>query len=196
MLNIFNSLYFCKDLPMRLGGMRISARYAFHAQGSSWTLPWRHNGRDSVSNHQPHHCLLNRLFGRRSKKTSKLRVTGLCAGDSPGTGEFSIQMACNAENVSIWWRHHENVGLHTPCAPVANGSPGHYQVNTSETPPSKWQWMKIFIATMPNLQLKKSPKSFISLFLNAQSKSNNGPVGWSTLKRRYCCKRFYRSWLE
>ena len=31
-------------------------------------LQWRHNGRGSVSNHQPHHCLLNRLFRRRSKK--------------------------------------------------------------------------------------------------------------------------------
>ena len=42
-------------------------------------------------------CLLNRLFRRRSKKTSKLRVTGLCAGNSPGTGEFPAQMASNAE---------------------------------------------------------------------------------------------------
>ena len=33
-----------------------------------------------VSNHQPHDCLLNRLFRHRSKKTSKLRVTGLCEG--------------------------------------------------------------------------------------------------------------------
>ena len=73
--------------------------------GSS--LQWRHNGRDSVSNHQPLHCLLNRLFRRRSKKTSKLRVTGLCAGNSPGTGEFPAQMASYAENVSIWWRHHD-----------------------------------------------------------------------------------------
>ena len=47
------------------------------------TLRWRHNDHDSVSNHQPHGCLLNRLFRRRSKKTSKLRVTGLCAGNSP-----------------------------------------------------------------------------------------------------------------
>ena len=65
-------------------------------------LQWRHNGRDSVSNHLPHQC----LFRRRSKKTSKLRVTGLCAGNSPETGEFPTQMANNAENVSIWWRHH------------------------------------------------------------------------------------------
>ena len=38
-------------------------------------------------------------------KTSKLRVTGLCVGNSPMTGEFPAQMASNAENVSIWWRH-------------------------------------------------------------------------------------------
>ena len=43
-----------------------------------------HNGHDSVSNHQPRHCLLSILFMRRSKKTSKLRVTGLCVGNSPG----------------------------------------------------------------------------------------------------------------
>ena len=72
------------------------------------TLQWRHNDdNDDVSNHQPYHCLLNRLFGRRSKKTSKLRVTGLCAGNSPGTGEFPAQMASNTENASIWWRHHD-----------------------------------------------------------------------------------------
>ena len=39
-------------------------------------------------------------------KTSKLRVTGLCAGNSPVTDEFPAQKASNAENVSIWWRHH------------------------------------------------------------------------------------------
>ena len=70
------------------------------------SLQWRHNGRDCVSNHQPHDRLLNRLFRRRSKKTSKLRVSGLCAGNSPGTGEFPAQMASNAENVSISWRQH------------------------------------------------------------------------------------------
>ena len=44
--------------------------------------------------------------GANSKKTSKLRVTGLCVGNSPVTGEFPAQMASYAENVSIWWRHH------------------------------------------------------------------------------------------
>ena len=65
----------------------------------------RHNGPDSISNHQPHDCLHNRLFRCKSKKTSKLRITGLCAGNSLGTGEFPAQMASNAEHVSIWWRH-------------------------------------------------------------------------------------------
>ena len=69
-------------------------------------LQWRHNGRNSVSNHQPFEYLLSRLIRRRSKKTSKLHVTGLCAGNSPETGEFPAQRASNAENVSIWWRHH------------------------------------------------------------------------------------------
>ena len=54
-------------------------------------LLWRHHERDGVSNHRHLYCLPNRLFSR-SKKTSKLRVTGLWAS--------------NAENVSIWWRHH------------------------------------------------------------------------------------------
>ena len=67
---------------------------------------WRHNGCDRVSNHQPHDCLLDRLFGGRSKKISKLRVTGLCVGNSPVIGEFPAQRASNAEDVSIWWRHH------------------------------------------------------------------------------------------
>ena len=58
-----------------------------HAQ----TLQWRHNERDGVSKHQPHDSLLNRLFGHRSKKT---------------------QRASKAENVSIWWRHHEILGMY------------------------------------------------------------------------------------
>ena len=72
-------------------------------------LQRRHIERDGVSNHQPRDCLLNCLFRHRSKKTSKVRVTGLCAGNSPVTGEFPAQMASNADIISIWWRHHENM---------------------------------------------------------------------------------------
>ena len=69
-------------------------------------LQWCHNERDAVSNHQRHHCLLNHICGHRSKKTSKLRITGLCAGNSPATSEFPTQRASNVEKVSIWWCHH------------------------------------------------------------------------------------------
>ena len=82
-----------------IGGYRWYIPYVFR-------IRWRHNGRDGVSNHQPHDCLFNRLFRRRSKKTSKLHVTGLCVGNSLETGDFPAQMASNAKNVSIWWRHH------------------------------------------------------------------------------------------
>ena len=46
-------------------------------------LQWRHNERNGASHHRRLDCLLNRLFGRRSKKTSKLRVTGFCEGNPP-----------------------------------------------------------------------------------------------------------------
>ena len=79
--------------------------------GTTLSLKWRHKERDDFSNHQPHHCLLNRLFTCWSTKASKLRVTGLCEGNSPMTGEFQAQRVSNAENVSIWWRHHDGDGL-------------------------------------------------------------------------------------
>ena len=44
--------------------------------------------------------------GADQRKHQQLCVTGLCAGNSPVTGEFPAQRASNAENVSIWWRHH------------------------------------------------------------------------------------------
>ena len=70
-------------------------------RGNHIALHWRHNGHDDVSNHQPRYCLLKRIIRRPSKKTSKLRVTGLC-------GEFTGDpwRASNVESVSIRWRHH------------------------------------------------------------------------------------------
>ena len=47
------------------------------------TLQWRHNEHDGISNHQPHDCLLKRLFRVQIKETSKLHVTGHCEGNSP-----------------------------------------------------------------------------------------------------------------
>ena len=63
------------------------------------SLQWCHNELNGVS-------LLNLLFRHKSKKASKLPVTGLCKGNSPVTSEFPAQWASNAEKVSIWWYHH------------------------------------------------------------------------------------------
>ena len=58
---------------------------------SHFTLQWRYNDPDGVSNHRRLECILNRLFRRRSKKTSKLPVTRFCGENSPVTGEFLAQ---------------------------------------------------------------------------------------------------------
>ena len=88
-------------------------------------LQLRHNEREGVSYHRRLDCLRNRLFRRRSKKTSKLRVTGLCEGNPPVTGGFPSQRAGNAENVSIWSRHHVFLmfdNVHTGCGPYCGYS--------------------------------------------------------------------------
>ena len=84
----------------------ISSEDMRGARSHRFALQLRHNEHDGVSNHQSHDCLFNRLLRRKSKKPSKLRVTGLCAGNSPVTGEFPTQRSSYAKNVSIWWRHH------------------------------------------------------------------------------------------
>ena len=71
-----------------------------------FSLQWRRNERDGVPYHWRLDCLLQRLFRRRSKKTSTLLLTDLCGGNPPVIGRFSSQRASNAENVSIWWHHH------------------------------------------------------------------------------------------
>ena len=123
------------------------------------SLQWRHSGRDSVSNHQPHDCLLNRFFRRRSKKTSKFRVTGLCAGNSPGTDEFPAQMASYAENVSIWWRHHFVALKH-----MLLNIPIHQQQKRLLIPPWHTGW--IIGNSISLYETKQYPLKIISLYFS------------------------------
>ena len=145
--SIVNKIH-CVEWLSVVSLLELRLLYLYASLRLEWTessLQWRHNGLDNVSNHQPRDCLLNRLFRRRSKKTSKLRVTGLCAGNSPGTGEFPAQMASYAENVAIWWRHHDN-----------NNSAWTYQVLSCTPIASNWKihhWWK------PNLTLFHLHKS-------------------------------------
>ena len=82
--NLVNPRDLVIELSYPLESWKVSCCWDDTSEVPVKPLHWRHNDHDGVSNHQPHGCLLNRLFGRRSKKTSKLRVTGLCAGNSPG----------------------------------------------------------------------------------------------------------------
>ena len=108
--NMFIKINCCQVPNSRAAkGLRVDNCNPCDMQLRRIPLQWRHNERNGDSNHQPHDCLFNGLFRHRSKKTSKLRVTGLCEGNSPVTGEFPAQGASNADNVSIWWRHHEYI---------------------------------------------------------------------------------------
>ena len=61
----------------------------------------------AIASHQPHDCLPNRLFKAQIKENIKApRHRPLC-GEFIADRWIPAQMASNAENVSIWWRHHE-----------------------------------------------------------------------------------------
>ena len=91
---------FCGSSPKeKVWRNYITVRYDHSMQCCHNGMRWRLKSSASRWFDQP-------LFRRKSKKTLKLRVTGLCEGDSPVTGEFPAQRASNAEDVSIWWRHH------------------------------------------------------------------------------------------
>ena len=152
---LFNSLLtMTKISKLRITGLlwRIHQKIPF-------TLQWRHNGRDCVSNHQPHDCLLKRLFMRKSKKASKPRVTGLCQGNSPVTGEFPAQMASNAENVSIWWRHHDK-------RPVIRKAFFHI-VRNDGTHWGVTHWILICKSTHPNIRLLQGSLLLTRINLNS-----------------------------
>ena len=99
--------------PRSQGSNKLVAR----VPGPCCALQLRHNESDDVSNRQPHDCLLNRLC----KAQIKARVTGLCEGNSPVTGEFPAQKDSNTENVSIWCRHHGAI-----CSDVSSDENSQY----------------------------------------------------------------------
>ena len=111
MLQRYHSTEKVHELTYILGDHKKSGKHkllkTLYSYLGTEILRWRHNGRDGVSNHQPHDCLFNRLFRYKSKKASKLRITTLCVGNSSVTVEFLAQMASNVENVSVWWCHRD-----------------------------------------------------------------------------------------
>ena len=79
-------------------------------------------------------CLRNRLFRRTSKKTSKLRVTGPCAGNPPVTEGFLSQSTTNAANFSIWLRYHALYSSHFCRHPNRVTKPGNENMQRQWVP--------------------------------------------------------------
>ena len=103
------------------------------------------------------------------KKTSKLRVTGLCAGNSPVTDEFPTQRASNAENVSIWWRHHGGCKLTSINA---------YTILTND----------ILVCTVHLFGDTETSSPFGDTAVNSFFSTSNLPTRWPVLSRawRHC----------
>ena len=185
-----------KDKTVARHGNPLPGKDGFYIETGLWwwdqnilgelghSLWWRHNGGNSVSNPQPHDCLLNRLFKRRAKKTSKLRVTGLCAGNSPGNDKFRAQSASNAENVSIWWRHHVTLDA----GALTRARPGHqqprswiYRINESYAN-SLWRNDRKFIYDFP--QDNYASKGLTCGTMSYLRSQNGGGV-WECLGARW-----------
>ena len=75
------------------------------------------------------YCGKTKRFIQALIKKSKLRVTGLCEGNSPVTGEFPAQRASNTENASISWRHHGYLIQHIRSSSCGFTS---YKLNTNQ----------------------------------------------------------------
>ena len=97
-------------------------------QWTHYSLQWRHNERDGVLNHQPHHCLLNRLLRCRSKKTSKLCVTGRRPVNSPHKWPVTQKIfPFNDVIMSLpYWQPPPQLVLWEPLRPYSRG----YQKDT------------------------------------------------------------------
>ena len=79
-------------------------RWKLHPSIETWPLISTSNrGETTLPNVR---IVYSNVYSGRWKKASRRRVTGLCGGKSPVTSEFPAQRTSNAENISIWWRHH------------------------------------------------------------------------------------------
>ena len=64
------SHYLSQCLPTSISHMASLCHNEWRSYFLWLPLQWRHNGRESVSNHQPYDCLLNRIFRRRKLQSS------------------------------------------------------------------------------------------------------------------------------
>ena len=102
----------------------------------------------TMASQSPASRLFSQPFIRAQiKETSKLRVTGLCEGNSPVTGEFPAQRASNAKNIFIWWRHHEKISKRRRLTniPASTGHPDGCRCPGVKCAKSEIHWLVSFI---------------------------------------------------
>ena len=154
----------------------------------SHTLQWRRNEHHGISNHRHLDSLLNHLFRLRSKKTSKLCVTGLCEGNPPVIGGFPSQRASYAENVSIWWYEFMTAAMET----AAGDCRAIHITVTSHEHRRVWdhRWFNCVFNSLFRLTSKKTPKLYIT-----------GPLGgeltaaqWFSSQRANSVQSISMSW--
>ena len=107
--------YICIYMDLKLPYYLADVSVAYVA------LRWRHNGRDWHLKSPASRLFTQPFIQTQIKENIKALCHWLCAGNSSGTGEFPARMASNAENVSIWWRHHGISQQHDHCDTQSRG---------------------------------------------------------------------------
>ena len=141
-------------------------------KSDAWTLQWHHNERDGVSNHQPHDCLL------------------ICSG-TDHSGEFPAQRTSNAENVSIWWRHHGKchglIGWYYPDSKVHGATMG--PIWGRQDPGGPHGGPMNFAIWVVSLHFGSSPKEFSWHFIFAYAKKLTWLCGTVCVRKLICPAR-------
>ena len=78
----------------------------YHIKVIWFSLQWRHNVHDGVSNHQPHHCLLNRFSSADQRKHQSSASLAFVWGLHRWPVNSPCEWPVTRKNISIWWRHH------------------------------------------------------------------------------------------
>ena len=166
-------------------------------------LQWRHNEHNGVSNHQPHDCLLKRLFKSQIRENIKdLRHWSLWG---EFTGDFPAQMPSSAENVSIWWHHHAHwtPGYSCHSHPHQTLEPINIFISSGLW---SYSWhpqmlpnpgvilasLEPFLTSLPQ-QTLGSPFTYY-LLLNSRTNLDNLITHWSHWSHTHTCTSFLLSW--
>ena len=92
----------CLNISITIRWLHNSVR-----PSAAYTLQWLHNGRNSP----PLFTQPEPFIQTQIKENIKAPRHWPMCGNSLVTSEFPAQMASYAENVSIWWRHHDASGM-------------------------------------------------------------------------------------